>query len=245
MSSTAPKANSLVNSYLNWRDLPSMGRPFDKHIDTEELNALVAGSSETGPETHEVSQAAIRDAERHVKSCRDCSAKVSKYRELVNRSSNVVISKFAAEGADCPKDVEWHEMAAGLWPELKAKQLIMHAALCDHCGPLLRAATSVDDDPTPEEEKLLAELKAPSRPVIIPQPVALSRSSRGLIRWLVPALAITVIAFVVGMWKASPPAVFSGQKFAEFAVNAHRQHAQGNLALDVHADSQQALNEWL
>ena len=47
---------------------------------------------------------------------------------------------------------------------VEVHQLIMHAALCDHCGPLLRAATSVDDDPTPEEEILLAELKAPSRP---------------------------------------------------------------------------------
>src|SRR5262249_23191772 len=142
MSSTAPKANSLVNSYLNWRGLPSMGRPFDKHLDTEELNALVASSSETGPEAHGVSRADIRDAERHVESCRECNVKVSKYRELVNRSSNVVISEFEAAGADCPKDVEWHEVAAGLWPELKAKQLILHAALCDHCGPLLRSATS-------------------------------------------------------------------------------------------------------
>jgi len=36
-------------------------------------------------------------------------------------------------------------------------KLIMHAALCDHCGTWLRAATSVDDDPTPQEEKLMAE----------------------------------------------------------------------------------------
>jgi anti-sigma factor RsiW len=31
----------------------------------------------------------------------------------------------------------------------------------------------------------------------------------------------------------------------EFAVSAHRQHAQGSLALDVRSDSQQTLNEWL
>ena len=69
--------------------------------------------------------------------------------------SNVVVSEAAPPGADCPKDedVDWHEVAAGLWPELKAKQLIMHAALCDHCGPLLRAATSVDAEPTSHEER--------------------------------------------------------------------------------------------
>ena len=125
-------------------------------------------SSESGQEVHGLSPDAVREAERHVESCGIAGRKVSKYRQLVNRFSNVVVSEAAPPGADCPKDqdVDWHEVAAGLWPELKAKQLIMHAALCDHCGPLLRAATSVDEDPTPQEEKLLAQLKPPSRPVV-------------------------------------------------------------------------------
>src|ERR1700757_3583097 len=63
--------------------------------------------------------------------------------------------------AGCPADVDWDEVAAGVWPEWKARQLIAHAALCAHCGFLLRAATSVDDEPTPKEEKFLAKLKAP------------------------------------------------------------------------------------
>jgi len=152
-----------------------MGRPFDKHIDNEELDALVPSSSESGQDRHRHSPDAVREAVSHVESCADCSSKVSKYRQLMHRSSNVAGPAITSLGADCPKDgnVDWHEVAAGLWPELKATQLIMHAALCDHCGPLLRAATSVDDDPTPQEEKLLAELKVPSRPVIQgkPQPI--------------------------------------------------------------------------
>ena len=223
-----------------------MERPFDKHIDNDELNALVPWSAETGQELHGLSPEAVREAGRHVQSCRDCSAKVSKYRQLVNRSPNVVVSEAAPPGADCPKDedVDWHEVAAGLWPELKAKQLIMHAALCDHCGPLLRAATSVDDDPTPEEEKFLAELKPPSQPAP-PRPspwhIILRWLAQALAqRWLVPALALTVIALVVLIG----PTPLSGSKFAEVAVSTHRQHAQGALALDVRTDSQQTLNEW-
>jgi hypothetical protein len=55
-----------------------------------------------------------------------------------------------------------------------------------------------------------------------------------------------VIAFVaVSTRPPSSGTPFSGLKFAEFAVNAHRQHAQGNLTLDIHLDSRQALNEWL
>jgi anti-sigma factor RsiW len=220
-----------------------LGRDFDKHIDNEQLSALV--SSEIGQKLHGLSPRALAEAERHVQSCADCSTKVSKYRQVMNRFSSVAVSEIASPGVDCPEDVEWHEVAAGLWPELKTKQLIMHAALCDHCGPLLRAATSVDDDPTPEEEKLLEELKAPSRPVSIPQPAPPSQSSRRLIRWLVPALAVAVIAFLATMWKPSSSASLSGQKFAEFAVNAYKQQAQGNVALDIRSDSPQALNDWL
>ncbi len=223
-----------------------LGRPVDKHIDSEELNALVAPSAGTKQNPHGLSRDSVREAERHVESCGDCGRKVSKYRQLVNRSSNVVVSGAAPRGADCPndRDVNWHEVAAGLWPELKAKQLIMHAALCDHCGPLLRAATNVDDDPTPEEENLLAELKTPSRPDLTPEPVPPPPSPRRFMRWLVPALALPMIALVVRMGMLSSPTPLSGSKFAEFAAITHRQHSQGSLALEVRSDSQQTLNEW-
>ena len=226
-----------------------MGRPFNRHIDSRELDALVPSSSENGQELHGLSPDDVREAERQVETCEDCSIKVSKYRQLVNRLSNVVVSEAAPPGAGCPKDedVDWHEVAAGLWPELKARQLIMHAALCDHCGPLLRAATSVDDDPTPQEEKLLAELKSPSRPDPIPQlplRVPSAPPHRQFIRWLVPALALMLIVGVLITRRPSQPTPLSGPSFAEFAVSTHRQHAQGNLALDVRLDSQQTLNEW-
>jgi hypothetical protein len=213
-------------------------RPFDKHIDNDELNALVPWSAETGPQLHELSQEVVREAERHAQLCVDCSKKVTKYRQFLGRFSNVAVSGAAPPGADCPKDIDWYEVAVGLWPELKARQLIMHAALCDHCGPLLRTATSLDQTATPQEEKLLAELKAPSRPDLVPQPRRWPYR-----RWLVPAVApILIVAASVTWWLSSTP--LSGAKFAEFAVRTHRQHAQGNLALDVRADSQEMLNEW-
>jgi anti-sigma factor RsiW len=232
-----------------------MGRPFDRHIDDLELDALVPSSSRSGPELHRLSSDAVREADRHVESCMDCRRKASKYRQLVNRSSNRVVSEAAPPGPDCPQDqdVDWYDVAAGLWPELKATQLIMHAALCDHCGPLLRAATSVDDDPTPQEENLLGELKAPLRPVVVkpkgeldpPAPLAVP-FWRQFLQWkiFVPAVALMVIVGVLSTRPSSGPTPLSGPKFAEFAVRAHRQHAQGNFALDLRSDSPQALNEW-
>ena len=224
-----------------------MARPFDKHIDNQELNALVPSWLETGHKLQGLSPDLIREAELHLGSCVDCSRKVSKYRQLVNRFSNRVASEAAPPGTDCPNhsDVDWHEVAAGLWPELKSTQLIMHAALCDHCGPLLRAATSLDDNPTPGEEKLLAELKAPSRPHLITPPVPPPPSPWRFMRWLVPAAALVVIVGVLSTIPSSSPALLSGPQFAEFAVRTHRQHAQGSLALDISSDSQQTLNEWL
>ncbi len=216
-----------------------MGRPFDKHIDNQELNALVPWPSETGQEAYGLSPEAVLEAGRHVESCEDCSRKVAKCRQLVERFSNVVVSRAVPPGADCPRDVDWYEVAIGLWPELKARQLLVHAGTCDHCGPLLRTAASVNQEATPQEEKLLAELKAPSRPEPIPQPVTPSSPRWPFVRWLVPALALILIVGVLVTWPSSRP--LSGAKYAEFAVTTHRQHAQGNLALDVRLDSQQML----
>lgn len=230
-------------------ELQNTGRPSDKHIDTQELNALVLSSSQSG---QGVSLDVFREAKRHVESCAVCSRKVSKYLQLVHGLSNVVVSGPALAGADCPKDedVDWHEVAAGLWPESKARQLIVHAALCDHCGPLLRAATSVDDDATPQEEKLLAQLKVPLRPAVKTKPEAIvpgpSPVWRRFLQWniFVPAAALVVIVGILATKPLLSPTQISGPKFAEFAVNTHRQHAQARLALDVRSDSQQTLNEW-
>ena len=222
---------------------PNLKRPFDKHIDNDELNALVPWSTDTGQELRGLTQEAVREAERHAQSCVDCSKKVAKYRQILDRFSHVAVSKAAPPGADCPKDIDWYEVAVGVWPESEASKLIMHAAFCDHCGPLLRTATSFwVQPPTPQEEELVAELKAPSQPDVLDQPVPARPQPWRLMRWLVPAAALIVAALIM-LWPPSSP--LSGVEFAEFAVSTQRQHAQGNLPLDFRSDSQETLNEWL
>lgn len=194
----------------------------------------------------------VREAGDHIRSCRDCREKVESYAQLVNRTPN--ISYPVPPGPDCPHeaDVDWVEVAAGLWPELKAKELILHAAQCPHCGPLLRASLSVNDDPTPQEEELLAKLKMPARPSApaAQQPIQPRRhaSSSGwrFLGWKMlataAALVVTVGALYMRLASSMP---LSGANFAEIAVTTHRQHAQGSLALDVLSDSQQTVNNWL
>ena len=218
-----------------------MGRSVDNHLDSKEFAALVPGAA---AEPHGLSADIVRNAELHIKSCQACRRKVAKYAQLVGGLSPAVTGSVAA-GPQCPRDedVDWFEVAAGLWPELKARQLIMHAALCEHCGPRLRAAASVNLDATPEEDEFLARLKAPSRPepIILPGPSASKRWA--LARWLVPALALLVIVTALFTLRRAP--ALSGSKYAEFAVSTHRQYAQGGLPLEVRSDSQQSINDWL
>src|ERR1700687_5315995 len=234
--------------------LQTMGRPFDRHIDVRELDALVPSFSKTGEEGSRLSPSAVREAERQLEACEACTRKVSEYRSLMKRLANGVVREAPPRGPDCPQDqdVDWYEVAAGLGPESKANQLILHAALCNHCGPLLRAATSVDDEPTPEEEKLLAELKVPSRPAVkvgresIPSDPSPPPVWRWFLPWRVfaPALPLVIIVAVLGTKPLSTPRRLTGSQFAEFAVRTHRQRALGHLALEVQTDSPQALNEW-
>src|SRR5215470_8463634 len=161
----------------------NMKRPSDKHIDRHELGALVP-SSFFGDRT--LSADTIREAERHLLECDGCGRKVALYRQLVSARSD--LERAVPAGPDCPQDedVDWYEVAAGIWPELKARQLVKHAAQCGHCGPLLRAALCVDDDPTPEEERFLAQLRKPLRPVSPPVSRAPQQWSWSLARWWVP-----------------------------------------------------------
>jgi hypothetical protein len=93
---------------------------------------------------------------------------------------------------DCPydEDVDWHEVAAGLWPELKAKQLIMHAALCDHCGPLLVLLLPWAPTP-PLRKKNCWRNRGTVTAHICPATCAASAITLAD-PWLVPAIAVMV-----------------------------------------------------
>ena len=213
-----------------------MGRPWDKHLDNRELNALVPSSCETGYGMSELSSSAVREARRHVDSCVECSGKVAKYRQLVDGFIKATIQD-PVRGNLCPNlnDDDWREVAAGQWPDAKAQQLIAHAALCDHCGTLLRSGVRMDD----------RRQEIPSGVGSVPRRVPKVRLRWEFPRWLVPFAALALIVGVLGSMRWSSHSHLSGTKFAEFAVNAHRQHAQGQIALDLHSSSQQELNNWL
>ena len=220
---------------MNLEERLNLGRPGDKHLDNRELDALAPWSGETSREMSGLSRAPVREAEQHADLCPECGGKLWKYRQVVNRLSNRLMPNAAPPGTHCPNlsGADWREVAAGMWPESKATQLIKHAAFCGHCGPLLRNNVSAND----RRIEAVCERKRNSRP---PLP-----TRWGLRRWLVPVMALVVMVVVLSAmhWTSGTP--LSGAKFAEFAVNTHKLRTQGRLALDLRSGSQLELNQWL
>ena len=219
-----------------------MGRRWlDEHIDEKELNALVPSRYEAGSELESATSECVSMAERHVASCPECRKKVQQYLFFVNRLP-IALAEAMPRDIECPEDIDWNEVAKGHWPEFKAKQLMMHAALCQHCGPLLRAATRMQCSPSHQDEAALAVLNA--RPD--PGPSRWRLPLWHYIRRLAPAAAlIVIVGFLSTRPTSSRTSPLSGEQFADLAVRTHQQQVQGKLALDISSESQQTLNEWL
>jgi CHAT domain-containing protein/tetratricopeptide (TPR) repeat protein len=136
-------------------------RPFDKHLDSDELDRLVSLQETSVSGSEQLSEPALREAERHVESCQDCSRKVQRHRFVQSEILRMRVPNPASPTPECKGDAEWLEAAAGLLPEAKTRELMKHAAQCGHCGPLLKnAAETIADEATPGEEALLASLRS-------------------------------------------------------------------------------------
>jgi len=136
---------------------------------------------------------------------------------------------------ECIRGAEWLEVAAGLLPEAKTRELMKHAAHCGHCGPLLRnAADAIADDATPSEEALLSSLSS-ARPEWRKNMAATLRDSvrngwqanlgcRTLFAWPTPAYAFVGVAAVavvawIGVRTMRPP---SAEQLLAQAYTEHR-----------------------
>jgi hypothetical protein len=220
-----------------------LARSMDQHINNQELNALVPSRLETGRDLEADPSPDSIEARRHVSLCLDCRSKVQKYSLLVNRVPMVLV-KSAPAGVNCPQHIEWNDLASGPWPQWKAKHAMMHAALCEHCGPLLRAAVQRAWLETPQEEELGAEMKASSRRGDNQLKIWRQPLWKSIERWALVAVSLVIVAVLITR-PTSSRASIPGAQFAELAVRTHRQHVRGELALEIRTESQQAVNDWL
>jgi CHAT domain-containing protein/cytochrome c-type biogenesis protein CcmH/NrfG len=135
-----------------------LDRPLERHLDNAEIDALVS-AQRSESDSRDLSEQAQGEAQRHVESCEDCDRKVQMHKQVQSEISRLGSSGFEQATSGCPNDTDWLHVVAGLAAEANTKELIAHAAHCDHCGPLFRsAAESLSDESTPEEERILSSL---------------------------------------------------------------------------------------
>jgi CHAT domain-containing protein/tetratricopeptide (TPR) repeat protein len=190
-------------------------RPFDKHLDSDELDVLVSKRTDIGMSSEILSNEALAEANGHVKSCQVCSRRVQMHEAVLGEIIGTGMRRDVQEGGNCIANVEWYRLAAGLLPEVETRALIKHAAQCGHCGPLLRhAADTLSDATTATEEDLLATLGSARHEWKRNLASTLSGNSQGrstygewkswwrkLFIWPVPAFVVGAILLVaVASW---------------------------------------------
>jgi hypothetical protein len=210
-------------------------RPFDKHLDSDELDRLVSLQETSVSGSEQLSEPALREAQRHVESCQDCSRKLQRHKFVHSEILRMRVPDPSPSTPECMGDAEWLEVAAGLLPEAKTRELMKHAAQCGHCGPLLKnAAEALVDEATPSEEALLASLQS-ARPEWRKNMAATLRDSvrdrqpksswwRAVFAWPAPAYALAGIVAVavvawIGVRALHPP---SAEQLLAQAYTEHR-----------------------
>lgn len=134
-----------------------MTRPSDKHLDNDEIDALVSSHAASVTDSGQLSDQALGEAQRHVESCQDCIRKVQTHKSVQSEMLGLGVPSNVPAGRDCVEGTEWLNVAAGLLSESKTRELMKHAGQCGHCGPLLKnAAETLSDEVTPTEETFLA-----------------------------------------------------------------------------------------
>jgi CHAT domain-containing protein/tetratricopeptide (TPR) repeat protein len=136
-------------------------RPFDKHLDSDELDGLVALQGTSAADTGPPSEPVLREAQRHVESCQDCSRKLQRHQFVHREILRMRMPNPSPPTPRCIRDAEWLKVAAGVLPEAMTRELMKHAAQCGHCGPLLKnAAETLVDETNPSEEAWVASLRS-------------------------------------------------------------------------------------
>jgi CHAT domain-containing protein/tetratricopeptide (TPR) repeat protein len=210
-------------------------RPFDKHLDSDELDRLVSLQETSAPRSEQLSEPALREAQRHVQSCLECSRQLQRHEFVHSEILRMRVPNPSPPTSACMGHAEWLDVAAGLLPEAKTRELMKHAAQCGHCGPLLKnAAEALVGEATPSEEALLASLQS-TRPEWRRNMAATLHDSvrhrqpksswwKAVFVWPAPAYALAGIAAVavvawIGMRVVHPP---SAEQLLAQAYTEHR-----------------------
>jgi CHAT domain-containing protein len=170
-------------------------RPLDKHLDPEELDALVSSRGITISQAGGLQEQELREAERHVASCHDCALKLKLLRSMQSDLSSPQPLRPVPPGPQCLDEAEWQSVAAGLLSTPETRERMIHASQCGHCGPLLKqAAEALAIEVTRREEALLSSLRSV-------QPDWQSRMAQTLSTASQPVQSVKQLSLFPGAWR--------------------------------------------
>jgi len=170
-------------------------RPLDKHLDLDELDALVSSRGITITQAGGLEEQELKEAERHVASCHDCALKLKLLRSMQSEFSSLEPARPVPPGPQCLDETEWQSVAAGLLSTPETRERMIHASQCAHCGPLLKqAAEALAVEVTRREEALLSSLRSV-------HPEWQSRMAQTLSTASQPVQSVQQISLFHGAWR--------------------------------------------
>jgi len=138
-----------------------LNHPLDKHLDNDEIDAFVSSGAARVEDGERLAERDLGEVSRHVERCQDCARKVQMHKLVQTAISRLAEPGEVQPGPDCASEMEWFNVVAGILPDTKTKELMKHAAQCEHCRPLLRkAAETLSDEATQDQEDILVSLRS-------------------------------------------------------------------------------------
>ena len=125
-----------------------------------------------------------KGAEEHLSRCESCARLLEAQRGVAADLRRLEAVVRTERSAGCPAEAKWPEMAAGLLNADEIHPLLRHAAECDYCGSLLRAAQQDLAPELSEDERTTIAALRSSDPIYqsaLARQMA-TRSKTGIIR---------------------------------------------------------------
>ena len=141
-----------------------MNKPWKEHLVEADFDLLVKSPGDPRLQNPNHSDDRVQELWSHIESCSACHARLTSYRSAQSDIVRMSTLDKLPPSQDCPESNCWMDVVSGALPAPQTAALLEHAALCRHCGPILKdAAALLSQETTLEEEQLLSQLESRGR----------------------------------------------------------------------------------
>lgn len=141
------------------RGMKFVNEPWKQHLTDADFDLLVGSPGEPGLESR--SDGPFQELWAHIENCAGCRSRLMSHRLAQSDISRMSTLDRLPPSEDCPDEDCWMDVVARVLPAPQTSALLEHAALCRHCGPILKdAAAFLSQETTLEEEELLSQLQS-------------------------------------------------------------------------------------